>query len=86
MSRKTNKRITAMSRRSRSAVGTVVGTDQGLAACASHVELFEHVEDPERRPDRRHRRKAAAICGGCPLRSRCGFRVTPTDNPPTGGR
>ncbi|MEO3754875.1 hypothetical protein [Streptomyces sp. B6B3] len=86
MTRKTDKGITAMARRSKSAVRTVVGTDQGRAACASHPELFEQVEDPERVTHHEDRLQAAAICDGCPLRFRCGFRIFPTGNRPKGDR
>ncbi len=85
-SRKTNKGVAAMARRSRLAVRTVVGTDRGRAACASHTELFVHVEDPEFRIGHRDRQRAAAVCGSCPLRSRCGFRISARGDRPEGGR
>ncbi len=73
------KNATAMSRRSKRAVRTVTFSDYGRAACTDHMKLFEIVEGTDDEAvTYQDRLDAAAVCGGCPLRSRCGFRVRPS--------
>ncbi|GAB2872626.1 hypothetical protein [Streptomyces mayteni] len=76
---------TAMSRRSKKAVRTVPTSDHGRAACSEHRELFELVEDAHSSVvTYEDRLDAAAVCDGCPLRSRCGFRIWPSGSRPKG--
>ncbi|MEO3753557.1 hypothetical protein [Streptomyces sp. B6B3] len=70
-------RITAMARRSKSAVRTVPTSDHGRASCADDIELFERVSLTEGRVAHLDRLEAAAVCDGCPLHWTCGFRVAP---------
>ncbi|UCM88026.1 hypothetical protein [Streptomyces marincola] len=76
----------AMSRRSKKAVRTVPTSDYGKAACSEHTELFELVEDAGAGVTYEDRLDAAAVCDGCPLRSRCGFRIWPSGNRPKEGQ
>ncbi|TDC24481.1 hypothetical protein E1265_09595 [Streptomyces sp. 8K308] len=71
-----SRRITAMARRSKAAVGTVVNSDHGRAACAANVKLFEQVEFSEGPVPYAKRLEAAAVCDSCPLRAGYGFRIT----------
>ncbi|TDC25401.1 hypothetical protein E1265_07015 [Streptomyces sp. 8K308] len=77
---------TARSRRSKKAVRTVPTSDQGRAACSEHTELFELVEDGGSSVTYEDRLDAAAVCDGCPLSPRCGFRVWPSGNRPKEGQ
>lgn len=51
------------------------GAEPQDAACRSELDLFDSLAG--KRTKKEDRAKAAAICGGCTLRSRCGFRVVP---------
>ena len=51
------------------------GAEPQDAACRSELDLFDALAG--KRTKKEDRAKAAAICGGCTLRPRCGFRVVP---------
>ncbi|TDC24473.1 hypothetical protein E1265_09535 [Streptomyces sp. 8K308] len=86
MTRRNYRTIASMARRAKAAVGTVVNSDQGRAACAAHVELFEQVEFAEGGASYARRLEAAAICDSCPLRAGCGFRIIASRQQPKRGR
>ncbi|WP_129840401.1 hypothetical protein [Streptomyces sp. RFCAC02] len=86
MTKRNHRTVASMARRAKAAVGTVVNSDEGRAACAAHVKLFEQVEFTEGGAPYAKRLKAATICNGCPLRAHCGFRVTVPNRKPKGGQ
>ncbi|MGV9315186.1 hypothetical protein ACWDR0_23830 [Streptomyces sp. NPDC003691] len=66
--------MTRRTRRARRAVRTVLGSRHGTAACTGQWALFDAAENEL--PCPASRIEAAVVCGGCPLRLTCGFRIT----------
>lgn len=71
--------ITTLRRRTLKAVRTVPRSDEGRAACADNVSLFERLAGTGV-PKSADKTAAAKVCANCPIGDVCAFRVR------TGGR